>query len=225
MQSSGAVIPYVSHNDVTKAIAEFDRLGRDDFLRTYRFKEARAYYLFKDGKFYDSKALYGVACKYAHGQPLQSKDFSGGDATVGRRFRALGFTVLNLDRLSGDEEPEVPDLDAEEAGEGRAVLRRHLARERDPRIRAKKIRSVIERGGRVACEVCGFDFRRVYGERGHGYIECHHRVPLHVSGETLTRLEDLALLCSNCHRMIHRSPWLTVEELQKIVVSRQEEHL
>lgn len=155
---------------------------------------------------------------------MRSKDFSGGDATVGRRFRALGFTVLNLDRLPDVEEPEVPDLGAEGAGEGAAVLRQHLARERDPRIRAKKIRSVIKRGGRVACEVCGFDFHRAYGERGRGYIECHHRVPLHVSGETLTRLEDLALLCSNCHRMIHRSSWLTVEELQGIVASQQEEH-
>jgi putative restriction endonuclease len=33
-------------------------------------------------------------------------------------------------------------------------------------------------------------------------------------GDT-TRLEDLALLCANCHRMIHRaSPWLSVEELR-----------
>jgi 5-methylcytosine-specific restriction enzyme A len=31
-------------------------------------------------------------------------------------------------------------------------------------------------------------------------------------------LADLALLCSNCHRMIHRTKqWLTVEELKKLV--------
>ncbi|MDP9865595.1 MULTISPECIES: HNH endonuclease [Streptosporangium] len=218
------MIPHVSHNDVRQAMAEFDRLGRDVFLSTYGFKEAKSYYVFEDGRFYDSKALYGVACKFGHGRVWESKDFSGGDATVGRRFRALGFKFLNLDGLP-EVEDEVPDLDDEGSGEGRAVLRQHLARERDPRIRARKIKSVIKRGGRIACEVCGFDFHRTYGERGEGYIECHHRVPLHVSGETLTRLEDLALLCSNCHRMIHRSSWLTVEELQGIVASQQQEHL
>jgi 5-methylcytosine-specific restriction enzyme A len=31
-------------------------------------------------------------------------------------------------------------------------------------------------------------------------------------------LADLALLCSNCHRMIHRSKqWLTPDQLQKLV--------
>ncbi|MBD4677824.1 HNH endonuclease, partial [Xanthomonas citri pv. citri] len=56
------------------------------------------------------------------------------------------------------------------------------------------------------------------GEHGAGYIEVHHRVPLHVSGTVMTSLEDLALLCSNCHRMIHRRrPWLTVEQLNELV--------
>ena len=33
-----------------------------------------------------------------------------------------------------------------------------------------------------------------------------------------TRLNDLSLLCSNCHKMIHRkSPWLTIEQLKKIL--------
>jgi len=36
--------------------------------------------------------------------------------------------------------------------------------------------------------------------------------------EARTRLEDLALLCSNCHRMVHyRRPWLTLEELRQLL--------
>ncbi|MEV4457357.1 HNH endonuclease [Microbispora sp. NPDC049633] len=63
-----------------------------------------------------------------------------------------------------------------------------------------------------------FDFEHTYGPRGAGYIECHHIVPLHVSGPVTTKLDDLALVCSNCHRMIHRSaPWLTPSELRKLV--------
>jgi predicted HNH restriction endonuclease len=30
--------------------------------------------------------------------------------------------------------------------------------------------------------------------------------PLHVGGEGFRTIRDLALLCSNCHRMIHAKP-------------------
>jgi 5-methylcytosine-specific restriction protein A len=72
--------------------------------------------------------------------------------------------------------------------------------------------------GRVACETCGFDFEKVYGELGHGFIHVHHKVPLHFSGETKSTLDDLLLVCVNCHQMIHRhSPWKTPEELKAII--------
>ena len=56
------------------------------------------------------------------------------------------------------------------------------------------------------CECCGFDFCEAYGELGKEYIECHHIKPLaefDKKGEKVG-LEDLAALCANCHRMIHR---------------------
>ncbi|WP_280502149.1 HNH endonuclease [Nocardia farcinica] len=91
---------------------------------------------------------------------------------------------------------------------------RHFRRERDRKLRRKKIEQFRAIHSRLFCEVCGFDFEDVYGAHGSGYIECHHVVPLHVSGETTTKLSDLVLLCSNCHRMIHYRPrWLTPQEL------------
>ncbi|GAB3563401.1 HNH endonuclease [Spelaeicoccus albus] len=115
-----------------------------------------------------------------------------------------------------------PDLGVP-ASEGGVRERAHLARERDKRIRKAKINAVRAAGGAIECEVCGFNFGAAYGNRGHGYIEVHHRVPLHVSGPTETSLADLALLCSNCHRMIHRAhPWLTVEQLSEIASEGQE---
>jgi 5-methylcytosine-specific restriction protein A len=44
-------------------------------------------------------------------------------------------------------------------------------------------------------------------------------VPLSASSESVTTtLDDLAVLCSNCHRIIHRStPMLSVAELSKVV--------
>ncbi len=56
------------------------------------------------------------------------------------------------------------------------------------------------------CECCGFNFFETYGTLGEKYIECHHIKPLaefNKEGEKVG-LEGLALLCSNCHRMIHR---------------------
>jgi 5-methylcytosine-specific restriction protein A len=114
------------------------------------------------------------------------------------------------------------DLDDYSAPEGRLLLRRHVARERDKKLRQKKVDSVLRQGLRLVCEVCDFDFEAVYGDRGTGYIECHHVVPLHVAGEGRTKLSDLALICSNCHRMIHRkAPWPTPAELRGLLRTRR----
>jgi 5-methylcytosine-specific restriction enzyme A len=111
-----------------------------------------------------------------------------------------------------------PDFDDAGAEEGGLLLREHLRRERDPKLKARKIKSAKRRGQAVACEACGFDFHRTYGQRGLDYIECHHRTPLGVTGKVRTRLDDLALVCSNCHRMIHRSKdWLTVTQLKALI--------
>ncbi|MFF0397418.1 HNH endonuclease [Streptomyces sp. NPDC005248] len=113
------------------------------------------------------------------------------------------------------------ELDDYSAPEGRLLLRRHLTRERSRALRTKKIDSALRKQPRISCEVCDFDFEQVYGERGIRYIECHHVVPLHAAGEGLTKLSDLALICSNCHRMIHRTaPWPTPPELRELVQQR-----
>ncbi|MEV7198904.1 HNH endonuclease [Streptomyces griseoluteus] len=139
---------------------------------------------------------------------------------------ARAAELLREGLRSGDLQPVVqPDDegfdDDVSAPEGRALYRRHRTRERNKGLRKKKIESVLKRGGTLACEACGFDFAKVYGTRGEGYIECHHVVPLHVAGEGTTRLADLALICSNCHRMIHRSaPWPTPAELRLLVLEQ-----
>ena len=62
--------------------------------------------------------------------------------------------------------------------------------------------------GRLICEVpgCGFDFFERYGQLGHGYAEVHHIRALSALSETgqVTALSDLAIVCANCHAMIHR---------------------
>lgn len=91
-------------NDVTaegveQAIAEFDRLGQKEFLSNYRYGKAHRYFLVRDGQQYDSKAIVGAAHGYDRPDegPLRAKTFSGGDATVRRHLRKLGFQVERLD--------------------------------------------------------------------------------------------------------------------------------
>jgi 5-methylcytosine-specific restriction enzyme A len=100
-------------------------------------------------------------------------------------------------------------LDAETAAlEGET--RRHLVlhRRREAKLRAAKLEQVRnQQAGHIRCEVpgCGFDFEEAYGAVGAGYAQVHHLRPLHTLDEpSLTRLDDLAVVCANCHAMIHR---------------------
>lgn len=93
----------------------------------------------------------------------------------------------------------------EEALEGEEKYRisRHKYYERDPSIIAKK-KAIARKNGNLSCEACLFDFGKRYNGHGTGFIECHHIYPIAGNGIRTTRLEDLALVCSNCHRMLHR---------------------
>ena len=52
---------------------------------------------------------------------------------------------------------------------------------------------------------------------GENYIECHHDIPLHkLKPNTLTTIDDLRLVCANCHRMLHRNPYLHTNELKTL---------
>jgi 5-methylcytosine-specific restriction protein A len=319
---------------VLAALAEFDRLGRGEFLRRHGFREAREYYLVVGGRLYDSKAIAGVAHGYQFPQvgPLTADEFSGGEATVQRTFQALGFEVrrniagqrnppwerdeliLALDLylqygLLDDGDPRVVDLsevlnrlplhplrpDAirfrnpngvalklanfaaldpaypgvgmtrggqgdrsawealaadpaklarlsaaireeasrqtaeplppaegeEEASEGRLLIRRNAYRERSRVLANKKKAQVLSDTGRLSCEVCAFEFERSYGDWGAGFIECHHLQPLSSVDVSTTRISDLAVVCSNCHRVLHRGsipPTLT--QLRRLVESQ-----
>ena len=106
--------------------------------------------------------------------------------------------------VSPDTPPEMLEL-PEPTTEGRKKLVQHLIRERNRALIERKKRAILKSAGCLACEVCGFDFRDHYGNLGDGFCEVHHRVPLSVATlEVQTNLEDLAVVCANCHRMIHR---------------------
>lgn len=113
----------------------------------------------------------------------------------------------------------VTGVEFTDAPEGALLTRVHVSRERNPKlVRAKKEKE-LKKTGVLECEACGFDFQKVYGARGQGFIECHHKMPVcELDPEARTKLEDLALLCANCHRMVHsKRPWLTIEQLKALL--------
>lgn len=119
----------------------------------------------------------------------------------------LKSDVLNPKDSDGVLDPTEVEIEAQE---GRAVLRVHLRRERSRKLINDFKASLTS----FACEACGEDMEAIYGELGTGYIEAHHKVPVALieEGET-TKLSDLAALCANCHRMIHRNGLMSVEAL------------
>lgn len=109
--------------------------------------------------------------------------------------------------------------DDEEANEGKVLLKLHKYRERNTKLVKRKKASVLDRTGKLECEVCSFNFFERYGDLGDGFIECHHKKSVHLlEPNERTKMADLALVCANCHRMLHRSrDGLAVNKLRQIL--------
>ena len=106
--------------------------------------------------------------------------------------------------------------------EGKERLEQHLKleKERNPLIIKDAKKAFFEKHGRLYCEICGFDFRKVYGELGKNFAEGHHKkmvAAMDKEGDTIS-IDDIAIVCSNCHSMLHKSnPPISVEELKEII--------
>lgn len=130
---------------------------------------------------------------------------------------------------ASDESPQLDEHDLEDEAalfpEGAASYRlhRHLERDGSLPLRAKEKR--LREAGCLSCDVCGFDFLAQYGELGAGYIEAHHTKPVsNLDGNETTNIADLSLVCSNCHRMLHRggSP-MVIDDLRQLLNGRKKE--
>ena len=138
---------------------------------------------------------------------------------VGARLEKLLASVNDADAPL--EKVVKSDLDSlraeerifEEGGKKAGHINRF---ERDARLRVAAIKS-----HGTTYKACGFDFGKVYGRRGAGFIEVHHLQPVS-SLKKKTKVDpkkDMTVLCSNCHRMIHRRKdnVLSVEELKRTI--------
>lgn len=132
-----------------------------------------------------------------------------------------------MDKLQTDSDPDF--ILAQEFGlepdeitfkEGKERMRLHLTKERNRQLVNRAKESWYQSSnGKLHCEVCNFSFPEKYGKVGAGFIEAHHRISIaSLTAETIVKIADLAAVCSNCHRMIHRhQPLLTIQELKQII--------
>lgn len=105
---------------------------------------------------------------------------------------------LSSAAVEGDEPPTGDEFD-----EDHTRFKAHRRLERNPTV-SKRVKAVQG----LICRACGFDFRIAYpGIAQNEFIEAHHLVPISQLGQKVRRdpVKDFAVLCSNCHRMIHRT--------------------
>lgn len=106
--------------------------------------------------------------------------------------------------------------------EGKSKLRIHFSKERNANIIKEKKLWALNKFGKLECEICCFDFNKKYGEIGKDFIECHHLKPIaQLTKQEITKIEDLALVCSNCHRMLHQNQnILILNQLMKLIFNK-----
>jgi hypothetical protein len=133
----------------------------------------------------------------------------------------LGAEPLTVKKLSPDDVQKL-EIAVEkiteynrqrEATEGEIYKKEAIFRSRNRAlIQAKKTNS------NYCCEVCGFNFRETYGTIGQDYIVAHHLKQIS-SGVARTTINDIVLLCANCHAMVHvKNPPVPIQDLRKLVV-------
>ena len=100
-------------------------------------------------------------------------------------------------------------------------LREHKRIERN-----RKLAASVKKAHGYSCKACGFNFAETYGAIGADFIEAHHLMPLSELTGDKVKLDpklDFSVLCSNCHRMIHRSEFVSrVEEFKTMYMVKRE---
>jgi hypothetical protein len=171
----------------------------------------------------DDAYLCSVNCQSGHNQPEWRHVVRTALTDLKKRGQGVASGSRRRCWLIGDPGPQAEAVpQPEEFAEGRELRVLHMRKERNPKAVRRKKQHVLAAEGRLVCEACEFDFAAVYGPLGEGFAECHHRVPLsQLAAGHKTKLSELAIVCANCHRMLHRSrPMMSVEQLRAVIRSR-----
>lgn len=126
------------------------------------------------------------------------------EAVLNRHLKEILSHYLKLETLGGlTDLAEIDDDAVEGSVDERRRYRQHQRIERNPST-SQKVKKALG----YVCQGCGFDFEKVYGTIGRLYIEAHHLIELgSLPADTVVPMNvktDFAVLCANCHRMMHR---------------------
>ena len=149
-----------------------------------------------------------------------SKDSTkyGGKENLFYSINGIGKGIWGLNNYS----PKITNVnlteDDIEFPEGKEILKLHILRERSPKLIRLAKEKFKKENGKLFCEICDFDFEKEYGQIGKDYIEAHHSKAISdLKPNEKTKIEDIVMVCSNCHKMLHRKrPWLNKSELKKL---------
>ena len=126
--------------------------------------------------------------------------------------------IAELIRSGVEVSAEIPDEVNEDElfNEGRVVTETHLRRERVPKLR-KLLITQRRAAEKMYCDICGCESQSKDETIGNSIFEAHHLLPLSAGKERTTQIRDLALLCANCHKMVHKAIsksklWLTLDQ-------------
>ncbi len=131
----------------------------------------------------------------------------------------IGKGIWGLNSYQSDKVNVDLTEDDIEFPEGKKKLRQHILRETNPKLIRLAKQNFIAKYSKLYCEICGFDFNEKYGEIGNNFIEGHHiKAVSELKLNEKTKVSDIVMVCSNCHRMLHRKrPWISKNDLKKLI--------
>ena len=196
----------------------FEAADRIDHEGVPAERQSYRYDVVLRGKLYPPKYVISLACGIATGTELPSNRFNAIEAK--NHFRRRGIEVI--DRHAAARAKIKPEDEASVFPEGAERYRLHRSRERNSSVAIAAKTRRFEETGELRCDVCSLDFGEMYGSYGAGFIEAHHTVPVATLDDgATTKLSDIALVCSNCQRMLHRGPQLLSVDALRAIVERQ----
>ena len=184
-----------------------------------------------DGKL-DKRSIAEALLLYAGGSTpegiaITDDMFSDGSTITNTYFKALkkaletckdiernGLTPSDADLKKTEIDEAAAEL-PEGGHEGRKLLVSHYRRERSKAlsISAKRIARSKHPEKLLVCEICSAVPEKTYKE---DTIEAHHRTPLNkLAGSTKVMPSDLAMICPNCHRAVHKVENCSMPEVTK----------
>lgn len=124
----------------------------------------------------------------------------------------LNYSKVELiQKAQSEEKGKVQILEGEEGAVSMAEIK--FRKRNRALISAKKLNS------NGCCEACGFNYQEFFKGVKKDHLVAHHKYPIGLREKPeVTKLEDIALVCSNCHTVIHsETPIISLTRLKKMV--------